>query len=52
MTYPAAFIIGNGESRLSVDLESLRGVAPIIGCNALYRDFTPDLLVVVDVTMV
>ena len=43
-----AFIIGNGTSRKSFDLESLRGKGTIFGCNALYRDFTPDYLVAID----
>lgn len=40
------YIIGNGESRRGIDLTALR--APTLGCNALYRDFTPSLLVSVD----
>ena len=43
-----AFIIGNGESRQDFDLEKLRAHGKIYGCNALYRDFTPDVLVAVD----
>jgi hypothetical protein len=43
-----AFIIGNGLSRESFDLEELRGKGTIFGCNALYRDFTPDYLVSID----
>ena len=42
------FIIGNGEGRKDFDLESLRGKGEIYGCNALYRDFTPDLLFTTD----
>ena len=45
------FIIGNGESRKGLDLDSLREKGKIYGCNALYRDFTPDVLVVVDEAM-
>ena len=45
------FIIGNGESRKGLDLDSLREKGKIYGCNALYRDFTPDVLVVVDESM-
>lgn len=45
---PIAFIIGNGRSRLDIDLESLRGRGIIYGCNALYRDFTPDVLIATD----
>jgi len=43
-----AFIIGNGVSRKGFDLEQLRGKGVIYGCNALYRDFMPDILVATD----
>ncbi|OUW57583.1 MAG: hypothetical protein CBD57_04750 [Candidatus Pelagibacter sp. TMED197] len=43
-----AFCIGNGESRLGFDLERLRPLGTIMGCNALYRDFKPDAIVSVD----
>lgn len=44
-----AFIIGNGKSRLSFDLENLYRIpSDIYGCNALYRDFEPTFLIVVD----
>ena len=42
------FVIGNGESRKGFDLEKLRPYGKIYGCNALYRDFAPDVLVAVD----
>ena len=42
------FCIGNGESRSSIDLNKLRPYGKIYGCNALYRNFTPDVLVAVD----
>jgi len=42
------FCIGNGTSRNGFDLESLRQYGRIYGCNALYRDFTPDVLCAVD----
>ena len=42
------FCIGNGESRASIDLIKLRPHGKIYGCNALYRDFTPDVLTAVD----
>ena len=38
-----AWIIGNGPSRQQVKLNKLEGTT--FGCNALYRDFTPDYLV-------
>lgn len=43
-----AFVLGNGRSRLSIDLESLRKHGKIYGCNGLYREFTPDVLVATD----
>ena len=45
------FLIGNGISREGFDLERLRPYGTIIGCNALYRDFTPDLLITIDTKM-
>jgi len=42
------FVLGNGESRKSVDLDALKTRGAVYGCNALYRDFTPDALIVVD----
>jgi hypothetical protein len=41
-----AFVIGNGISRNDIDLNMLKGTT--YGCNALYRDFTPDVLVALD----
>jgi hypothetical protein len=46
------FVIGNGESRLQVPLVRLRPIGKLYGCNALYRDFAPDVLVVIDQHMV
>jgi len=46
------FVIGNGESRKGFDLEQLRPLGTIYGCNALYRDFIPDVLVAVDEGMI
>jgi hypothetical protein len=43
-----AFVLGNGVSRKSVNLEHLRIHGTIYGCNALYRDFTPDVLIATD----
>jgi hypothetical protein len=47
-----AFVIGNGESRKPFNLEKLRGKGVIVGCNALYRDFTPDILTAIDSRMI
>jgi hypothetical protein len=46
------FVIGNGESRKGVDLDRLQQHGKVYGCNALYRDFTPDALVCVDSAMI
>lgn len=43
-----AFVLGNGVSRQLVDLNQLKSCGKIYGCNALYRDFTPDVLVATD----
>jgi hypothetical protein len=43
-----AFVLGNGVSRQLVDLALLRSLGKIYGCNALYRDFIPDVLVATD----
>jgi len=45
-----AFAIGNGESRQPIDLKSLHGLT--VGCNALIRDFSPDILSAADQKMV
>ena len=42
------FCIGNGTSRKNFNLEKLRLHGKIYGCNALYRTFTPDVLIAVD----
>lgn len=42
------FFIGNGASRQNFDLNKLKEKGIIIGCNALYRDFIPDILIVLD----
>jgi len=43
-----AFVCGNGISRQAVDLNQLRLLGKIYGCNGLYRDFEPDCLVATD----
>jgi hypothetical protein len=43
-----AFVLGNGMSRRGLDLNLVRSRGPVYGCNALYRDFTPDVLVATD----
>jgi hypothetical protein len=46
------FIIGNGETRVSLELSRLKGKGIIVGCNALYREFEPDFLVAIDPVMI
>ena len=43
-----AFVLGNGISRQGIDLTELRRHGKIYGCNALYKDFEPDVLVATD----
>ena len=43
-----AFVCGNGISRQAVDLNQLKTLGKIYGCNGLYRDFEPDCLVATD----
>lgn len=43
-----AFVLGNGVSRAAVNLHVLKELGPIYGCNALYREFAPTVLVSTD----
>lgn len=43
-----AFVLGNGTSRRGIPLDNLRQNGTVYGCNALYRDFAPDVLVATD----
>jgi hypothetical protein len=43
-----AFVLGNGISRNQVDLSILQSLGAVYGCNALYRNFVPDVLVSTD----
>jgi hypothetical protein len=47
-----AFVLGNGRSRLGVKLKKLGKRGTIYGCNALYREYTPDFLIAVDPKMI
>lgn len=47
----ACVVVGNGPSRNSYDLNALKECFTVFGCNALYRDFHPDALGVVDPDM-
>ena len=42
------YVLGNGPSRAHINLDELRKDGIIYGCNALYRDFMPDVLTAVD----
>lgn len=44
----AAFVLGNGVSRQAVDLTALRTLGTTYGCNAIYREFVPDVLISTD----
>jgi hypothetical protein len=50
--FKTAFVLGNGTSRQSIDIPSLEPHGIIYGCNALYREYSPDFLVAVDVKMI
>jgi len=52
MSNTQAVVIGNGESRKNLDLESLKSNYTLIGCNAVHRDITVDHLVCCDRRMV
>jgi hypothetical protein len=47
-----SFVLGNGQSRLCVQPQELKPYGKIYGCNALYRSFSPDYLIAVDIKMV
>lgn len=47
-----SFVLGNGQSRLHLNLQELKQYGKIYGCNALYREFEPDYLVAVDPKMI
>ena len=43
-----AFVLGNGISRQGLDLEHLKQLGYVYACNAIYREFTPNVLVSTD----
>ena len=43
-----AFVLGNGQSRLAVDPVELKPKGLVYGCNAIYREFMPHVLVATD----
>ncbi len=46
-----AFVLGNGITRLQVDCESLLDYGAVYGCNRIYQDFAPTVLVSTDKEM-
>ena len=44
----AAFVLGNGVSRQGIDLNVLKTLGTTYGCNAIYREFEPDVLISTD----
>ena len=51
MTSNKALVIGNGESRSSIDLENYRNDYVLVGCNAVHRDLNVDHLICCDKRM-
>jgi hypothetical protein len=47
-----SFVLGNGRSRLNILPSALQPYGKIYGCNALYREFSPDYLIAVDTRMI
>ena len=47
-----AFVLGNGESRRSIDIDALKEHGKVYACNGVYRTHRPDYLVAVDPKMV
>lgn len=43
-----AFVLGNGTSRRDISWSAMKQAGAIYGCNALYREHTPDVLVATD----
>ena len=43
-----AFVLGNGISRQQIDLNLLKTLGRVYGCNAIYREFEPDVLISLD----
>ena len=44
----AAFVLGNGLSRATIDIDQLMQHGSVYGCNALYRTHSPTALVATD----
>ena len=46
-----AFILGNGITRLEIDCEGLLDYGAVYGCNRIYQEFAPTVLVSTDTDM-
>ena len=45
------YLLGNGKSREKynvLDYKAMQNKGIVVGCNAFYRDFTPDYLFAID----
>lgn len=42
------FALGNGKSRLQINLNKLKDLGKIYACNRIYEDFSPDVLISTD----
>lgn len=51
-TTTVAFVIGNGTSRKTINIDKLKEFGKTYGCNAIYRDCDVDYLIAVDKDMV
>jgi hypothetical protein len=52
MSNLTTLVLGNGESRKTLDLENIKSRYTTVGCNAVHRDFVVDHLVCCDQRMV
>jgi hypothetical protein len=52
MSNLTTLVIGNGESRRTLNLNSIKSLCITVGCNAVHRDITVDHLVCCDQRMV
>jgi hypothetical protein len=52
MSNLTTLVIGNGESRRTLDLENIKSLYTTVGCNAIHRDIAVDHLVCCDQRMV
>ena len=46
----SVYVLGNGLSRKNIDPYKLEGT--VVGCNACYRDFEPDILCAIDAVII